>query len=423
MSGPTTPVNIEDMSDEDFLNMETSQLVEAAGEAPAVEEGNNGAEPVVEQEAEVTTEGETGAETEGEEGQGGGDTTGTEGAEGGAAKAEGQEQQGKEGAEAPAETKGAVPPSGSEAGPKGEEGEVERPNLGNTPPVTEELSDADFRKVILGPIKANGKTIQLKDSKEAIQLIQMGANYTRKMQDIQPHRKVLTMLQNADLLDEGKLDLLIAVSKKDPEAIKRIIKDAGIDPLDIDTTSEPTYVEGSHTISDAEVAFQSVFDDMMSTEDGKATLEHVRNNWDQASKDAAWKEPGLLGLINEQRSNGIYDAISAEVERARMLGQVPADMSFIRAYQVVGEHLNKTGALAALVNKGTTGTQSEQAGQPAPTPVATRTVAPKTKVENDARAKAAAPARVSSKPAKVLVNPLAMSDEEFMNTANFNGRL
>lgn len=58
------------------------------------------------------------------------------------------------------------------------------------------------------------ETIELRDSSEAVQLMQKGANYTRKMQDIAPHRKVLLMLENNGLLDEGKLSYLIDLEKK-----------------------------------------------------------------------------------------------------------------------------------------------------------------------------------------------------------------
>jgi hypothetical protein len=143
----------------------------------------------------------------------------------------------------------------------------------------------------MAPFKANGKLIQLKDPSEVIQLMQMGANYTRKLQDIQPHRKVLLMLENNGLLDEGKLSFLIDLEKKNPEAIKKLVKDAGIDPMDIDTSSEPAYSEGNHLVSDEESGFRQVLDEMVSSETGKETVKLINTDWDQASKEALWKSP------------------------------------------------------------------------------------------------------------------------------------
>jgi hypothetical protein len=146
---------------------------------------------------------------------------------------------------------------------------VDEPNKEVTAPVVDNSKPAEAAPTInyeeqynrlMAPFKANGKMITLNSPEELIQLAQMGANYTRKMQDIQPHRKVLQMLQNNGLLDEGKLSFLIDLDKKDPEAIKKLIKDTGMDPLDIDTSVEPDYKEGNHIVSDdSDVAFTYCF--------------------------------------------------------------------------------------------------------------------------------------------------------------------
>lgn len=422
MSDGTTPVNFEDLSDEQILNMEASELVGSISETTTVEQGNDGAqaEELTEAEkaaqAEPITEGEgeaNGTEgTEGEEGQGGGDAAGAEGTEGDGTQSKAEEDKSKEGTEGKT-AEGAVPPVGSKEG----EAQIE----GTQPSADgEAMSPEDFQKAVMAPFKANGKTFTPKSPKEVIQLMQMGANYTRKMMDIQPHRKVLTMLQNNDLLDEGKLDLLISVSKKDPEAIKKFLKDSGIDPLDIDTQSEAAYVEGSHLVTDNEVQFNSAVEDLLQAEAGAETLQMIRGKWDQASKDALWKEPSLIAAIHQQKQSGVYDFIADEVERQRTLGAIPADTPFIKAYQLVGDHLAKSGATIP-------GAQADPVEQPKPEakpqPVATKAAVPKAKVDNGDKAGAAGSSRTSAKPAKVLVNPLSLPDDEFMNMSSLQGRI
>lgn len=276
-----------------------------------------------------------------------------------------------------------------------------------------------FYAEIMKPFHANGKEIKLKSPQEAVQLMQMGANYTRKMQDIAPHRKVLTMLQKNGL-DEDKLSFLIDLDKGDPEAIKKFIKDKGVDPLDIDTTTEPAYREGSHKVSDAEQAFTSALDELNSTPAGKQTLVVVESTWDQTSKDMLWSQPEVLSIIKAQREAGVYDIITAEMDRQKTLGQLPADRPFIDAYYATGEQLQKAGAFAHLVEAdqgkpapGAGTTVDTQAGKPAPTPVATTTAKPKSD-DAAAKAAAAAPSRSSPAQAKTAVNVLAMSDEEFL---------
>ena len=273
----------------------------------------------------------------------------------------------------------------------------------------EESTETDYKafyEKVMSPLKANGKLIHLKSPEEAIQLMQMGANYTRKMQDIAPYRKVLLMLENNGLLDETKLSYLIDLDKKNPEAIKRLVKDSGLDPLDIDPEKEPAYTVGNHHgVSDQEANFRTVLDELVSNPTGQETV-RIINQWDQASKEKLWSEPGAMIAINEQRENGIYDLISTEIERQKALGIIPINTPFLDAYVQVGASLQQAGALGAV-------NQHKETPKPA-VPIATKVAAPKTRIDNNDKAKAAAPSTSTSKKAAPLVNPLAMSDDEFL---------
>lgn len=269
----------------------------------------------------------------------------------------------------------------------------------------------EFYKKVMAPFKANGKMIELQSPEEAVALMQMGANYTRKMQSITPHRKVLMMLENNGLLDEGKLSYLIDIDKKNPEAIKKLIKDAGLDPFEIDLSSEPQYTQGNHAVTDSEANFRTVLDELGSTPEGVATLQVINGSWDQASKETLWQQPDLMNLMHQQRENGIYDRITSEVERQRTLGKIPPNATFLQAYKMVGDHLQANGGFADI--------QAKLQGAAAQ-PVATTVVAPKPAVSNSGAATAAAPTRSTPKKADSFVNPLALSDDEFLK--QFQGR-
>lgn len=267
---------------------------------------------------------------------------------------------------------------------------------------SEEMSYKSFYEKVMAPFKANGKLIELKSPEEAIQLMQMGANFTRKMQDIAPYRKVLLMLENNGLLDETKLSYLIDLDKKNPEAIKRLVKESGLDPLDIDPEKEPAYTVGNHhAVSDQEANFRAVLDELVSTPTGQETA-RVISEWDQASKNKLFYEPAAMVAINQQRENGIFDQISTEIERQKALGNLPVNTPFLDAYIQVGNMMQQAGALGGTP-------------QPQPQiPIATKVAAPKARVGNSEKAKAAAPSKSTSKKAAPLINPLAMSDEDFL---------
>ena len=252
-----------------------------------------------------------------------------------------------------------------------------------------------YNKIVKQPLKANGKTIQLRSPEEAIQLMQMGANYTKKMQAIAPYKKTLIMLENNGLLDEEKLSFLIDLDKRNPEAIKKLLKDANIDPMEIDTSEEPKYQSGRHRVSDEEAGFVSTLNDLKQESDGAQTI-NLLNSWDDKSKEMLWKDPTIMTAIHEQRHSGVFEVISAEVERRKALGQIPAEVPFLQAYHAVGHDMLR---------------QKQQEVQQKVTKVVKRK-API--VSNNEKARAAASTRTSQKQPKKFVNPLAMSDDEFL---------
>ena len=290
-------------------------------------------------------------------------------------------------------------------------------------PATEVVNFEAKYKEAMAPLKANGKTIEIQSMDELRQLASMGANFTRKMQDIAPHRKILAMLENNGLLDEAKLSFFIDLDKKNPEALKKLIKDSGVDPLDIDVSSEPAYQAGNHKVSDTEIAFRTVLEDLQSTSTGQETISVINSSWDQASKEELWKAPEIMATIQQQRENGIYDTISAEITRQAMLGKIPASTPFIQAYLTVGNELQTRGAFTNLNAPNGKGVQnaSTQTTAPVNAPVATRVVVPKSQVTNGAAANAAASTRQTQKRVLPVVNLQSMSDDDFLK--NWQNRL
>ncbi len=310
------------------------------------------------------------------------------------------------------EAKAAADPTGSEAKPDAKDSGV-KSETNFTPPSNEDAQK--FFMQIMTPFKANGKTIALKSPEEVISLLQMGANYTRKLQDIQPHRKMLLMLQNNGLLDEGKLSYLIDLDKKNPEAIKKLIKDSGIDPLDIDAADDTTYQVGNHSVGDDEVNFRTTMAELVSSgPEGKETVAEIHDNWDDTSKEVLWKQPELTAIIHEARQNGVYDLIKAEVDRRKTIGAVPANTPFLQLYKTVGDEM----LAEAGVDPNGPGKPSTDVKRDVLT---TRAAAPKSKLANGDKASSASPTKASSKAAKVVVNPLAMKDEDFLK--DMEGRL
>ena len=320
---------------------------------------------------------------------------------------EAKEEQSKEASEAPDTKEASNNESTDNATPSTEKQTESTKNVdtdekadtveNNSEPENQEIDYKGFYDSIMAPIKANGHTIQLKNQDEVIKLIPQGANYTKKMQELAPYRKLNYMLKDNDLLDVNKLSFLIDINKGNPEAVKKFLKDHNIDPLDIDTYSEPNYKEGSNVVSDKEVAFREAYLGLGESDDG-IKLRDIFNNYDEKSKNLLVDHPELMNDLLQQKRAGIYDSITAEIDRQRALGTLNPSLSFLEAYNLVGQQLAK--------NQAPSNIQSNQ-------PLATQPRMPKSSFNNNARAKAAAPTRANTKSTDTTPNWLSMSDEEF----------
>jgi len=232
--------------------------------------------------------------------------------------------------------------------------------------------------------------------------MQMGANYNKKMAALKPNLKIVKMLDNNGLLDETKISYLIDLSKKNPEAVKKLIKDSSIDVEELDLEAEPKYEPTSYAIDDKDLEIDEVLNTIKDTPTYHKTLDVIANKWDRRSKQIVQEDPAIIEIINDHIQNGIYDQISEVMERERILGRLRG-MSDIDAYKTVGDALHKAGKLGKpAVNMQATkaSTQTKPSSTPDPKLVEKRKAAALTKGTT-----------VSSK--ANAYNPLSMSDEEF----------
>jgi hypothetical protein len=303
----------------------------------------------------------------------------------------------------PAETPPAeTPPPTTEADETLPEGDTKAAAEGEAEggeAVVEPDYKAVYEKLFGKPIRAAGQDITLHDPDEAISLIQKGVGFHTKMNRLHGDLKYVEMLRNNGLLDEQKLSLLIDAQAGKPGAIKKLLDSAKVDPLSLDSAEASTYAPSDHRVSDEQVQFQSVVNDLSTNDTGKAILIDAQG-WDQTSKAEIYRSPGVLSLLAEQKDMGRYDLIVAEVNRARLLGQLLPGESFLQSYTRVGQQMMQAGKFGG----------SPQASTPAP--VAQKTVTPPT-APNSKKAAAAAPTRASAPVAQPKVDIMEMDDEAF----------
>lgn len=281
------------------------------------------------------------------------------------------------------------------------------------PDTVEFAEDFDYKAAYLKirqPFKAGGQTVVIKNDDEIISLMQKGIGFTAKSQKLAEQAKLAAVLEKGQISMED-LPFLIDLKHQKPDAIRKLIKDAGVDPLDIDTDSPDTYQAGNYTVTEKELAFTNALDELTSTPEGKEFVSTIHTDWDSSSKEVLWDNVGIMTIMAEQYQSGVYKMVTDEMNRQKLVGKLPTDLPFIQAYKAVGDQLLESSKAKTAEPEVAT----VDVGNTSANVVAKRVIAPKPNFANDAKARAA---NVAAQPkhnqSSSGKNPLAMSDEDFL---------
>lgn len=282
---------------------------------------------------------------------------------------------------------------------------AEKPEVEKTEGKEKESSEVDYKaqlERILSPIKANGREIQVNSVDDAIQLMQMGANYHKKMASLKPNLGILKMLEQHGVLDQDKLSFLIDLSKGNPEAIKKLVKDSGLDLLDLDAKAGD-YKQSSYAVDEKAVELDTVLDDLKGTTHFGTLMTVVGKQWDVASRQILADNPEVLRVLSSHMEQGIFDKITDKMETERALGRL-SGLSDVEAYRTVGDRMHSAGEFNGLVHKATA-TPKVAPVKSAPKPESS---------ETNNKKLAASPTRAKAPVKQQPINVLNMSDEELM---------
>lgn len=208
-------------------------------------------------------------------------------------------------------------------------------NVENTEPQEQadvEIADTvdyqSFYNELTKPFRANGREISVKDPKDIITLMQQGANYSKKMEELKPKKAVLKTLEQHGLLDNDELAYLIDLRNKDPKAIAKLVKESGIDLYAFDTEQANEYQP--QQIIQSESPLEEVLNELYADEGFRNVLSNITDTWDVKSRDVISNNPQLLRIIHEHHQSGIYDKVMGYVEYEKMLGRI--NKPIIEAY-------------------------------------------------------------------------------------------
>lgn len=330
-SNPLTSKIVANMSDDEIMNMDPATLVVAENEEENAGDADGSADS-----AQASSEG--------------GEQENPEGDADGAAAGEGSSENpfGSDGSTSAKETddpdtgqstssEADDSPSDDQSGDKGEDGDDEGDGKSD-----EVDYKAEYGK-LMAPFRAAKREVTLGNIEDARRLMQMGVDYSRKMEGIKPHLQVIRTLDKAGLLDLNKINFLIDLDKKEPEAIKKLLRDKGIDPMDLNLEDGEDYSPADHSVSEDEMALTDVLDNIKDSDTFERTVE-VTTGMDKRSRESLRTNPEVLAVINDHMQSGVYDQVAERVASEKLFGRLKG-LSDLEAYYRTGDAMFKAGEL------------------------------------------------------------------------------
>lgn len=219
-------------------------------------------------------------------------------------------------------------------------------------------AQAFYDSIINVDIKANGGKIKLEKPEDAIKLIQLGANYTKKMQQLAPHRAVLHALEKHGMTEPDLINQLIDINSHNKDAIKALIQRAGLTSKDLfdeeyddenlfgdgepSTKQETEYKPSGHvqdikvfnlneTITDAVERF------------GIDVVKSVDTYIDEGSYEMLKESPEDLVALAEQSQSGVLNLINDKVVELEKSGVLDSKLPYLQKYRIAGNMLVEQG--------------------------------------------------------------------------------
>ena len=276
--------------------------------------------------------------------------------------------------------------------------------------VVERTAETDTATVdkLFAPFKASGVDMQVRSVDEAIQLMQMGANYQKKMQTLKPKMRLLQSMERHQF-DEEKLNFALDLLSGNKEAIHKLVTDHSFNSDDLydDDGNTPSYVPTDKLVSQSEMDVRAAFEQIETSPHIGRVQQVLQKDWDTDSANEFVKNPSLIINLEQQMQAGHFDIIQTEMMRQRtMYGQQTQHLNDLQLYCAIGEHLVKQGQLK-MPTTPPVSTPPSQASVVAPKPK-------KTTQQPQSDASKVAPSVRKQGNAKAVQNYLNMSDEDFM---------
>lgn len=227
------------------------------------------------------------------------------------------------------------PTESVEETPEVTEDTPEEPVTENEPEQPEEPTETE-EKPSTYKIKADGKEYDFSID-DLVKLAPMAMNYTKKMQDIAPYRKMITAIGENEISQED-INTLIDIKKGNKEALGAFIKKLGIDPLDIEADESKQYQPNDYGVDENTYRLNEIVKELERDADFTQTAQVIQS-LDNSSKAFLKSNPEAIRGLHQDIKSKMFDKILTEAEKLSVLDG--GKHSFLDYYITAGQEIYK----------------------------------------------------------------------------------
>ena len=186
---------------------------------------------------------------------------------------------------------------------------------------TEEINYKEFyEKVALAKFTANGREVEgFKNPEDLIRAQQMLHGYSDKMKVFKEYKPFIKTLEERGITaDPEKFKLAMSLLDGDPEAIKKVLKDKNIDPLELDL-DDIKYVPKVKLPSEAQLLIEETYEQAENLGVGSKFNRVISKDWDVPSLQEFVRNGAVRADLLQHLKDGTYDIVQNEIKRMELL--------------------------------------------------------------------------------------------------------
>lgn len=186
---------------------------------------------------------------------------------------------------------------------------------------TEEINYKEFyEKVALAKFTANGREVEgFKNPDDLIRAQQMLHGYSDKMKVFKEYKPFIKTLEERGITaDPEKFKLAMSLLDGDPEAIKKVLKDKNIDPLELDL-DDIKYVPKVKLPSKAQLLIEETYEQAENLGVGSKFNRVISKDWDMPSLQEFVSNGAVRADLLQHLKDGTYDIVQNEIKRMELL--------------------------------------------------------------------------------------------------------